>query len=42
MRWPRVVFKAPFRCTSSTTWRGKLRRQERKTLSLLSSEISNS
>src|SRR5205807_9728050 len=42
MRWPRVVFKAPFRCTSSTTCRGKPQRQERRTLSLLSGEISNS
>src|SRR2546426_12813286 len=42
MRWRLAVFKAPSRCTSNTTSRGKLRRQEKRTLSPHSSEISNS
>src|SRR2546429_6108853 len=42
MRWRLAVFKAPSRCTSNTTSRGKLGRQERRTLSPHSSEISNS
>src|SRR5256884_8447814 len=42
MRWRLAVFKAPSRCTSNTTSRGKLRRQERRTLSPHSSEISHS
>src|SRR6266480_2619630 len=42
MRWRLAVFKAPSRCTSNTTSRGKLRRQKRRTLSPHSSEISNS
>src|SRR5437879_12100669 len=42
MRWRLAVFKAPARWTSNTTSRGKLRRQERRTLSPHSSEISHS
>src|SRR5436190_24195917 len=42
MRWRLAVFKAPSRCTSNTTSRGKLHWQERRTLSPHSSEISNS
>src|SRR5438046_10376906 len=42
MHWRLAVFKAPSRCTSNTTSRGKLRRQERRTLSPHSSEISHS
>src|SRR5436190_16523416 len=41
MRSRLAVFKAPSRCTSNTTSRGKLGRQ-RRTLSPHSSEISNS